>query len=267
MTQQIVLGNPPYPVPADAVQIWTGYRNAGLTSAELLRHLGETFIPATALMQPPIGLRAYLPGVFSAEDLPAGVPEETALLFWDSQSACSASLGSLADRMYALAQSEVYDMSASGASFPVALTSPLVVGQPYYLLDQPVDWMAGRAFQLLIELPGGAGAELLSGLAGWARGVAGSPPDGLAGAYLLVGSSYLAWWELWADGAEPLATLREALSTYGRTVAGGPLLPAAITAPLDMVWQGITVQAGDLYNLQFNRPTASPVPNSFAHEP
>jgi hypothetical protein len=255
--RQMVLGNPPYPVPVNAVQVWTGYRNPGLTSAEFLRHLGETFIPAAALMQPPIGLRAYLPGVFSAEDLPAGVPEETALLFWDSQSACSTSQSTLAERVYALAHSEVYDMSASGASFPVALISPLVVGQPYYLLDQPVDWMTGQAFQLLIDLPGGATAELLSNLASWAQGVAGSPPAGLGGAYLLAGSSYLAWWELWEDGAEPLPTLRDALSTYGRTVADGPSVPATVTAPLDMIWQGVTVQAGDLYNLQFNRPTVS----------
>lgn len=255
--RQMVLGNPPYPVPVDAVHIWTGYRNASLTPAEFLRYLGETFVPAATLMQPPIGLRAYLPGIFSAGDLPADVPEETALLFWDSQSAYSASFGTLAERVYSLTHSEVYDMSRSSASFPVALTSPLVVGQPCYLLDQPVDWMTGQAFQLLIDLPGGATAELLSELASWAEGVAGSPPAGLAGAYLLVGSAYLVWWELWTAGAEPLATLRDTLSTYGQPLADGPSVPAAITAPLDMVWQGITVQAGDLYNMQFNRPTAA----------
>jgi hypothetical protein len=253
----LVLGNPPYPVPPDAVHIWTGYRNTDLTSAQFLQYLGATFVPAATLMQPSIGLRGYLPGIFSSDTLPAGVPEETALLFWDSQAAYTASFNTLAERVYTLTHYEVYDMAASSAAFPVALVSPPQVGTPYYLIDQPADWMTGQAFQLLEPLAGGATPELLASVGSWAQGVAADPPAGLAGAYLLVGSSYLAWWELWAADATPSPALRDYLSTLGQPLANGPSLPAALTAALDTVWPGITVQAGDLYNMQFNRPTVS----------
>jgi hypothetical protein len=254
-----VLGNPPYPVPVDAVHIWRGYRNPASTPADFLGQLGATFIPAATLMQPAIGLRGYLPGVFSSETLPAGVPEETALLFWDSQAAYHASFQTLAERVYTLTHYRTYDMRASQAGWPVALTSPLVAEQPYYLLDGTADWMTGQAFQLLLSVPGGT-SGLLAPLAGWAQQTAGAPPRGLQGAYLLVGETYLLWWELWAPGSTPSLGPRDDLAAQGTVVANGPSVPVALTASLDVPWAGITVAAGDLYNMQFNRPTASSSP-------
>ena len=249
-----LLGNPPYPVPAEAVHVWRGYRNATLTPAQFLGYLGATFVLAATLMQPAIGLRGYLPGIFSSEELPQGVPEETALLFWDSKGAYAAAFDTLAERVYTLTHAPVYDLSESKVGFPAALASPLEIEQPYYLLDQPVDWMLGQGFQLMVAVPGGTSSQLAD-LGSWAQGVAGGLPAGLQGAYLLVGASYIAWWELWAADAAPSATLRDALSAYGEVVANGSFVPAALTAALDAPWPGITVQAGDLYNMQFNRPS------------
>ena len=250
-----VLGNPACLVPPDAVHIWRGYRNSSLTSAQFLQYLGQTFVPAATLMQPAIGLRGYLPGIFSSDDLPAGVPEETALLFWDSQAAYQAAFNTLAERVYTLTHAPVYNLTKSKVGFPGALNQPLQIEQPVYLLNQPADWMLGQAFQLLLSLPGGATPALLSSLGSWGQGVANSPPAGLAGAYLLAGQQYVLWWELWVAEAQPSSALRDHLSGLGTVLANGPSLPAALTASLDISWQGITVQAGDLYNMQFNRPT------------
>lgn len=251
-----VLGNPPCTVPANAVRVWRGYRNAQLDVATFLSYLGATFIPAATLMQPPAGLRAYLPGVFASETLPAGVPEETALLFWDSQSAYQAATGAtLGERVYELTHAGTYDLAACKNGFAAALANPLVSETPYYLFDTPADWMQGNAFQLMVSAT--VTAQMLAALGSWAASVVANPPAGLTSAYLCAGEQYIAWWELWDAAAAPSAALRDALAANGTVLANGPSVPAMLTASLEIVWPGITVQAGDLYNMQFNRPTGA----------
>jgi hypothetical protein len=245
----MILSNPPYPVPANAVHVWRGYRAAGTSPSSFLTQLGETFIPSATIMQPPIGLRAYLPGAFSSESLPSGVPEETALLFWDSQAAYAATSKTLSGRVYTNTHWRTYDMSLSSAAFPASLASPLVVDTPYMVLENAVDWMTGSACQLFLALPS---PPDLGALATWAQGVASSPPAGLTGAYLLAGQSYILWWELWSG--EPSDALRTELAANGTVIANGPNVPAVINGPFEGTWAGVTIAAGDMFNMQFNRP-------------
>ncbi|HEY0370649.1 MAG TPA: hypothetical protein VGD79_01530 [Thermoanaerobaculia bacterium] len=245
----MILSNPPYPVPANAVHVWRGYRAASTTPAAFLAQLGETFIPSATIMQPPIGLRAYLPGAFSSDSLPAGVPEETALLFWDSQTAYTATAQTLSGRVYTNTHWRTYDMTSSSASWPVSLANPLVIETPYMVLENAADWMTGNACQLLVAL---ASPPDLTSLATWAQGVASSPPAGLEGAYLVAGQSYVLWWELWSG--EPSDALRTALAANGSVIANGPSAPAVINGPFEGTWAGVTISAGDMFNMQFNRP-------------
>jgi len=245
----VILSNPPYAVPANAVHLWRGYRAASTTPAAFLAQLGETFIPSATIMQPPIGLRAYLPGAFSSDTLPAGVPEETALLFWDSQTAYAATSKTLSGRVYTNTHWRTYDMTRSSASWPVALASPLQIETPYMVLDNAVDWMTSNACQLLVAL---SAAPDLTSLATWAQGVASSPPTGLTGAYLVVGQSYILWWELWST--DPSDALRTALAANGTVIAKLRGETRVINGPFEGEWAGVTISAGDMFNMQFNRP-------------
>ena len=250
----MILSNPPYPVPANAVHIWRGYRldPQKNSPASFLQNLGETFIPSATIMQPAIGLRAYLPGAFSSDTLPAGVPEETALLFWDSQTAYSATSATLSGRVYTNTHWRTYDMTLSSSAFPLSLANPLVINEPYMVLENAVDWMTGNACQLVVSLPA---PPDLAALATMAQGVASNPPSGLQGAYILAGDNYILWWELWSG--DPSDDLRNSLAALGTVVANGPSVPAVINGPFEGTWNGVTISAGDMFNMQFNRPGAT----------
>ena len=73
------------PVPPDAVRIWRGFRNSTLTEEKFFADLGSVFVPATVELQWPNGLDAYIPSFPAGKGKPATVPDETAILFWDSQ--------------------------------------------------------------------------------------------------------------------------------------------------------------------------------------
>jgi hypothetical protein len=239
-----------YPVPPTAVRVWRGYRAPSLSLAAFLTDLGATFVPAAALMQPPVGLRAYVPGVFASDTLPDGVPQETALLSWDSPAAYAASFGTLAERVYTLTHGGVYDLTRSKATFPEPLAATVATEVAYTLLAEPADWMTGTAYQLLVSVPDGPGLEAL---AAWAGSYAASPPDGVQGAFLLAGAAYVSWWELWPSPSAADPAARAWLAALGDVVADTAAVPTTLTAALDDTWPGITVAPGDVLTFQLTR--------------
>ena len=73
------------------------------------------FVPSTVLMQIDIGLEGYIPSVLGGlEGKPDTVPDETAILFWESQQTYRDGFKTLAVRTYTLTHGAVYT-AASGA--------------------------------------------------------------------------------------------------------------------------------------------------------
>ena len=63
-----------------------GFPQPVRTVSDFTARLGSVFIPATALMQIEVGLDAYIPTVLTGlPDKPDEAPDETAILYWDSQ--------------------------------------------------------------------------------------------------------------------------------------------------------------------------------------
>ena len=98
-----------FDIPPDAVRVWRGYRAPALPQADFFTKLGTVFVPATVKMQIAIGLDGYLPSVPAGlEGKPDTVPDETAILFWDSQGTYTAGFDTLAVRTYTLTHGAVY---------------------------------------------------------------------------------------------------------------------------------------------------------------
>jgi hypothetical protein len=72
--------------PADAVRVWRGFRQPELTLDQFYDKLGSVFVPATVKLQVQAGLQTYVPTVLAGlPGKPDSVPDETAILFWESQ--------------------------------------------------------------------------------------------------------------------------------------------------------------------------------------
>ena len=128
-----------YPVPPDCVYVWRGFRAPNTTQDLFANFLGSTFVPACALLQPAVGLRAYVSCLVPQTTNPAAVPDQTALMFWAEPGAHDLATRSLAVRIYQNLHGGTYDMTRSHTTeVPIALPTAggaLTADQPYHLLD------------------------------------------------------------------------------------------------------------------------------------
>jgi hypothetical protein len=233
-------------IPPDAVRVWRGYRASAMALADFFTRLGTVFIPATVEMQIRVGLDTYIPTVPGGmANKPDTVPDETAILFWDSQQTYTDGFKTLAVRTYTLTHGAVYQ-PPSGAAFPVRFTGALTAEQPVYLIDQPADWMHGKVTHVIGGRPANVvAADFLKNIAG-ALGTIQS--SGIAGAIACAGNDYVVYWVL-GDKKNSAGTIA-GLCGWNAVVK-----PKNTTLKKGMwdVWSGMNVKAGDSYNMQFKR--------------
>jgi hypothetical protein len=128
--------------PADAVRVWRGYRLPQVGRADFLDKLGSIFLPATVLLQKPLGLAAYIPTIVVG-DKPNMVPDEIALVFYETKDAYLNTRRAVAGRVYSALHDLIFSPQLSHSGFPDPLTDGFGVNQPYYLLNRPSDWQQG----------------------------------------------------------------------------------------------------------------------------
>ncbi len=142
-----------YPVPPQSVYVWRGFRNPDKSFEEFAGFLGSVFVPACALLQPNVGLRAYLPTLVPQENKPTAIPDQTALMFWANPAAHNLANTTVAVRAYQHLHGQLYDMSRSHTQeVPVILPSTFEAfasDQPYFLFDEEVDWMHGNVWHVI----------------------------------------------------------------------------------------------------------------------
>ncbi|HEU5108851.1 MAG TPA: hypothetical protein VFT95_09870, partial [Micromonosporaceae bacterium] len=245
-------------IPADAVRVWRGFRSPAMALPDFLDRLNTVFIPATVRMQVDAGLDGYLPAVPAGlPGKPDTVPDETAILFWDSPQTYTDGFKTLAVRTYTLTHAAVY-APGSRADFPIPYAGEVVADQPYHLADQPADWMHGAVWHLLGGRPAGtAPADFLGAVAGalTARQRAG----GFAGAIACAGADYLAYWEMRTDvppGTPPDAAFQAAFQTVGAVLDwrhAAPAAPTPVERGLWEQWPGLSVGSGSVLNTRFLR--------------
>jgi hypothetical protein len=245
-------------VPADAVRVWRGFRLPSLEIAQFYDKLGTVFVPATVLMQIEAGLCSYTPTVPAGLlGKPDSVPDETAILFWESQATYWNGFTRLAVRTYTLTHNGVYvtQNNQSRADFPAAFTGTVAADQPVYLFDRPADWMHGAAVHFVASRPAKLSPPaFFTTVAGVLSNI--KETIALDGAIACVGNDYLVYWELGpvAPGARQAPSgvplLQAALTEWNhRFVAAPTFLPIGLWDE----WSGMDVSAGSSFHLQFKR--------------
>jgi hypothetical protein len=248
----------PFLTSPNAVRVWRGFRLPALSPEQFYSKLGTVFVPATVLMQIDAGLRSYTPSVPGGLDgKPDNAPDETAILFWESQETYWNGFTRLAVRTYTLTHNGVYITAnnQSRADFPVPFAGTLTSNLPVYLIDKPADWMKGQVRHLVAARPSSmAVADFHTAIANVLGLIQKNVP--LDGALACVGDDYLVYWELGplAPGTNQPPTgipqLQAVLTAWNVVLS-----PAPTFVPVGLwdEWVGMDVRAGTSLNMQFER--------------
>jgi len=250
-----------YSVLPNSVYVWRGFMAAGSNYDVFAGFLGSVFVPACALLQPPVGLRAYLPTMVLQAGKPPAVPDQTALMFWATPESHDLAVQAIAVRIYQLLHGTAYDMGRSKLQeVPVALPAAggLQAEQPYSLLNNKADWMKGTVHHLV----GARRADLspsdfLGAAYQWSADFARQHPKEIDAALLCCGNDYLV---AWVHGPNPECDLTKSLD--GLTALTAPVLsatpqPKKLGAGLWDSWKGLDLTKDSCINIQFHRPSPS----------
>lgn len=237
--------------PPDAVRVWRGYRLSGLAVPDFLTALGSIFMPITVQLQRLYGLTAYLPAVPPTEKA-AGVPDEIALVFYETQQAYTDTSLIVAGRAYSRLHSTVFDLSISKSGFPVPLPDRLGFDTPYFLFPDAVDWQTGFS-QLFVGTRTTAMTQekFAAALLAFLKDVREHRPRGLEGAIVCVNANWVIYWEHWASEAASLKGRISDLAKLADLVMLKPAASVAIEPSLTAHYPGITVTGGQSLNLTF----------------
>src|SRR5258708_6725116 len=251
-----------HPVTPGSVYVWRGFKSSSLSYDQFAAFLGTVFVPACALLQPRVGLRAYLPSMVPQAGKPAVVPDQTALMFWNDPKAHDEAKKAIAVRIYSNLHGDVYDMARSGTQeVPKPLdpsTVALAAEQPYYLLDQPADWMLGAVHHLVgARRPDLAPADFLSQAASGAKSLQQKPPSGVDGILVCCGTDYLAPWVHVKGQSSGLGSALDGLAQLTRTVLPRDAQPLRPETGLWDAWPGLDLLKTPCLNFQFDRPAAA----------
>lgn len=255
MTDQAGLVSP------DAVRVWRGWRLQKTSDGQPIpidqfySKLGNVFVPATVLMQIDAGLYSYTPTVPGGlPGKPDPVPDETAILFWESPETYWNGFNKLAVRTYTLTHGGVYTPQ-SRADLPTLFSGTLLPDKPVYLFDKKADWMHGTIHHLVAgRAPQVDPQAFQTAIAGVLAAI--QKQGQLDGAIACIGSDYLVYWELRPTnvGTPTPPTGIEALQ---KVITGWSqsFVPAPTFLPIGLwdTWAGMDVRAGSSFNMVFKR--------------
>lgn len=246
--KQIVSTNP---VPPDAVRVWRGFRSGTLMPPQFLQALGSIFIPVTAQLQSLYGLAAYLPTVLPTQK-PQGVPDEIALVFYQSQQAYLDTSLIVAGRAYSSLHQTVFAFPASQSGFPVLLGSAAALDQPYYLLSGAVDWQTGFAQVYVGARPSAVTSQqFASQLQRFFQDQQNHPPSGLDGAIFCISSDWVLYWEHWESEAESLQGHISHLPKLSTRVLLQPHMVQQVNSSLTAHYPGLSNVESKSFNILF----------------
>jgi hypothetical protein len=250
-----------YPVPPNSVYVWRGFMAPyPQTYEKFAGFLGSVFVPACALLQPPVGLRAYLPTMVPQLQKPAAVPDQTALMFWAKPQAHDLANEAIAVRIYQNLHGDAYDMVRSHLpEIPVALpqsASEFTAEQPCYLFENEADWMVGDVCHVVGARPADRTPEaFLASVFNWAEGFKSGALKGIDGALVCAGNDYAVAWVHTHEYTENFKNILDDFSALLQPQLN--ILPRAmaLNAGLWNNWPGIdlTLPENTSLNIQFER--------------
>ncbi len=239
-----------------SVRVWRGFQLPTLTLDKFCNNLGTVFVPATVKMQIDIGLQSYLPSIPAGlAGKPTAVPDETALIFWESPEVYWNGFTTLAVRTYTLTHGGCYVPGISRADFPVLFAGSLTADQPVYLFEAAADWMRGTVRHFIAHRPAQLDAAafrvaVAASLTKIQKTVA------LDGALACVGDDYFVYWELGsAAPGVPAPPSGMSILQSMKTDWQYSFVPAPTFVPIGLwdQWAGMDVVSGSSFNMQFTR--------------
>jgi hypothetical protein len=237
------------PVSADAVRVFRG-KSRPMKRSEFIQKLGTVFMPMTVQMQRLFGLTAYLPAILP-ETKSEGMPDEIALVFYQTQGAYHEAKRCVGGRSYSDLHQLVFDMKASKSTFPELFTGEVQPDKAYHLFPKSVDWQIGSARLYagtrrskvreagFLKKLGQVAAELQKA------------PGNLDAAIFCATKEWLIWWEHSSESTpEPNTRFNEIAVEVFSPVARRVQVPGNLLRP----YSGLTLNAaGDFLNTQFQR--------------
>jgi hypothetical protein len=188
--------------PPDAVRVWLGRRRSDLPVDKFADKLRDMFVPATVQMLQPLGLTAYLPTLLPGAD--TSLPDEIALVFYESQQAYNDARNTPTGRAYAELHGTAFDSKSSSSSFPQLFHGTLQDNTAYHLFVEPAQWQVGSTYVCIAKLERPAAGQTLQDMsANFLATLRAKAPQGLDGYIALLRGDL---WFRWAhfSGAEPV---------------------------------------------------------------
>jgi hypothetical protein len=238
------------PVPADAVRVFRGRKNRPLKRSVFVEKLGTVFMPMTVQMQRLFGLTAYLPAVLP-ETKSEGMPDEIALVFYQTQGAYHEAKRCVGGRSYSELHQLLFDMPASASSFPEMFTGEVQPDKAYHLFPKSVDWQIGSARLYAgtrrSKLKGAGFLKRLGQVAAELQKV----PGRLDAVIFCATIDWVVWWEHSSESTpEPNTKFNEIAVELFSPVARRVQVPGNLLRP----YVGLTLNGrGDFLNTQFER--------------
>jgi len=257
-----------YPVAPNSVYVWRGFMSPPPQTYEAFASfLGSVFVPACALLQPAVGLRAYIPSMVPQKGKPAAVPDQTALMFWATPQSHDLANGAIAVRIYQNLHGDVYDMQRSHLpEIPVLLPTSVdgvTAEQPYYLFEDSADWMLGRVQHFVGARPENITPHaFLTSIYNWASTFKINTPKGIDAAIICCGNDYAVVWIHANNAIRNFSSLLNGFSSLTKPQLNISPRSTSLNAGLWNKWAGIdlTLQKNTSLNIQFNRlPKTTPV--------
>jgi hypothetical protein len=237
------------PVPADAIRVFRG-KSRPMKRSEFIQKLGTVFMPMTVQMQRLFGLTAYLPAILP-ETKSEGMPDEIALVFYQTQGAYHEAKRCVGGRSYSDLHQLVFDMKASKSTFPELFTGEVQPDQAYHLFSKSVDWQIGSA-RLYVgtrrsKVKEAGFLKKLGQVAAELQKV----PGNLDAVIFCATKEWLIWWEHSSQSIpEPNTRFNEIAVEVFSPVARRVQVPGNLLRP----YSGLSLNAqGDFLNTQFQR--------------
>jgi hypothetical protein len=274
----------PYKVKPDSLRVSYFYRALAFKNdrAGFRRTLGTLFIPAWTQLTAPLGLTAYVPSVPPRTDASPQIPDEIAIVFFESKKVYNAIKRSTAGRLCGKTlhgtvfawQEDPSPLRKSSSGFPSRmpdLDEAALEFQPersqkahenneagstgYYLFDNEADWHYGATRVFVGARPKTTGTDAYRHAIHQAyANLRSNRPAGLEGLLFVLLEDCLIHWAHWtsveAYREDLLTDLKQKLCVIMDTFAEPKQVPSSISRE----FEGFPdLQDGDSYAIQFRR--------------
>jgi hypothetical protein len=273
-----------YPVAPDSLRVSYFYRAMAFRNdrAGFRRTLGTLFIPSWTQLTAPLGLTAYVPSVPPQTDASPQVPDEIAIVFFESKEVYGALKGTTGGRLCgATLHSSVFawhedpsPLRKSSSGFPSRMPDPdeaplmfqterneeayangTAGNTGYFLFDNEADWHQGATRVVVGARPKTIPTDdFLQTVHKAFAALRDDRPRGLEGVLLVVLKDCLIYWAHWTSQGgwknDAFAELNNGLCIIMDKIAE----PKKVPSSLSQEFEGFPdLQDGDSYSIQFAR--------------